>query len=281
MIGIGLFINIWLEVRGWNGSSDVVWFGKLCYISLKIFQMYFNLVINSKKWRKGRYFNTWQILLKKCIPFGYVSHLLKFKCPWVGWLTELIERKSNPTEWLHVWAVGSYSSGNKLSYLILDDWCRERTDRQFKPPCHPTHLPPVVIKYVPSVSVIIFSNSSNRKFNTNLFLKIGSALGIVSSTLSSTPLGLECLSSWLLFVLCWLCSDGPSGWLQASPVSHAVSSSELECFISWVFKSKHWGKLCMDMLAWLMSWPHYSTNYSGEEDASSVLCSPTNHVASA
>lgn len=57
--------------------------------------------------------------------------------------------------------------------------------RQFKPSCHPTHLPPVVIKYVPSVSIIIFSNSSNRKFNTNFFLKIGCALGIVSSTLRS------------------------------------------------------------------------------------------------
>lgn len=57
--------------------------------------------------------------------------------------------------------------------------------RQFKPPCHPTHLPPVVIKYVPSVSFIIFSNSSNRKFSTNFFLKFASALGNVSSTLSS------------------------------------------------------------------------------------------------
>lgn len=142
MIEIGLFINIRLEVRGWNGSSDVVWFGKLFYISLKIFQMYFNLVINSKEWRKGRYFNHLTNIAKKCIPFRYVSHLLKFKCPWVGWLTELIERKSNPTEWLHVWAVGSYSSGNKLSYLIIDDWCRERTDKTIQTILSPNVLAP-------------------------------------------------------------------------------------------------------------------------------------------
>lgn len=193
----------------------------------------------------------------------------------MGWLTELIERKSNPTEWLHVWAVGSHSSGNRLSSILMDDWCRERADKTIQTILHPKLLPPVVIKYVPSVSIIIFSNSSNRKFNTNLLLKIGSALGIVSAKLRSIPLGWECLS------FCWLHSDGPSGWRQAGPVSHAVSRSEPECFISWVFKAKYWGKLCRNMLAWLMSCAHYSINDSGEEDASSVLCFLANHVPSA